>query len=156
MTDPETILRAARSILVVDWPAKDLPETLARAGHAVHVKSGPGPGDYIEYRVQDDGSVARPRVARPERVDLVHVYRPLEELSGFVALARDLGATTVWYLSGLAPDGTRDRTGCWLPPEATAAARRLVETAGLAYVDRPYVVDAVGVTRGSPGPGAGG
>jgi hypothetical protein len=34
MTDTDTILQTARSVLVVDWPMKDLPETLVRAGYA--------------------------------------------------------------------------------------------------------------------------
>ena len=158
MTDPEAILRATRSILVVDWPTRDLPESLTRAGYAVYVKSGPGPDDDVEYTVRDDGSVARLRVPRPERVDLVHVYRPLEELPGFVALALDLGATTIWVLSGLAADGSRDPAGCWLPPEASAAARQLVETAGLAFLDHPSITEAVrrsGGPRVSGAPGRG-
>lgn len=153
MTDAATILAAVRSILVVDWPTKDLPETLVRAGYAVFVKSGPGPDDFVEY-AQVDGAVGREQTARPTRVDLVHVYRPLEELPGFVELAVDLGASTVWVLSGLAPDGTRDRTGCWLPPEASATARRLVEAAGLVYLDRPYILDAVLAASGTRAPGA--
>jgi predicted CoA-binding protein len=143
MTDAETILLAARSVLVVDWPTKDLPETLARAGYAVYVNSGPEPNDYVEYTVQDDGSVGRLRVARPERVDIVHVFRPLDELPGFVELALDLGATAVWYLSGLAADGTREPTGCWLPADRSAESRRIVESAGLTYIDRPSILDAV-------------
>ena len=148
MTDAETILRAAQSILVVDWPTKELPETLVRAGYAVHVKSGPAPDDYVEYTVQDDGSIARLRVARPQRVDIVHVYRPIEELAGFVGLALELGATTVWILSGFAADGSRAPAGCWLPPEASVAARQLVEAAGLVYLDHPPIAEAVRVSGG--------
>ena len=143
MTDTDTILRTARSVLVVDWPTKDLPEKLVRAGYAVFVKSGPGPDDFVAYEIADDGSIRRDRIGRPERVDLVHVYRPVEELPGFVDLAVSLGASTVWLLSGLAEGGARDPQGCWLPPERSAEARRMVEAAGLAYIERPTIVEAV-------------
>ena len=45
MTDADAILRSAESILVIDWPTEELPETLARAGYVVVVKAGPGPDD---------------------------------------------------------------------------------------------------------------
>ena len=154
MTDAATILRRVGSVLVVDWPTKDLPETLAGAGYVVFVKGGPGPDDYVEYSVRDDSAVKRQPIGRPERVDLVHVYRPIDELPGFVTLALELGATTVWVLSGLASDGTRDPTGCWLPPDASAAARQLVETAGLVYLDHPYIADVVRAVGGTRAPGA--
>ena len=143
MTDTDTILRTARSVLVVDWPTKDLPETLVHAGYAVFVKSGPGPDDFVAYERGDDGSIRRDQIGRPERVDLVHVYRPVEELPGLVDLAVSLGASTVWLLSGLGEDGARDPQGCWLPPERSAEARRIVEAAGLVYIERPTIVEAV-------------
>lgn len=33
----DEILRATQSVLVVDWPSRDVPDTLARAGYDVHV-----------------------------------------------------------------------------------------------------------------------
>jgi len=36
------LLKAARTILVIDWPSKELPEVLALAGFQVVVHSGPG------------------------------------------------------------------------------------------------------------------
>jgi len=143
MTDAETILRAAESILVVDWPTEELPETLARAGYVVVVKGGPGPNDYVEYAAIEGGSFRLRPLGRPDRVDLVHVFRPIEELPGFVELAVELGATAIWYLSGLAPDGTRDPAGCWLPADRSAEARRIVESAGLTYVERPLILEAI-------------
>lgn len=143
MTDAETVLRTVRSILVVDWPIKELPETLARTGYAVLVKSGPSPDDYVEYATRDDGSVGRLPMTRPNQVDLVHLFRPLDELPGFVELAVGLGATSLWVLSGLGPDGTRDPVGCWLPADRSAEARRIVESAGLVYVERPFILEAV-------------
>jgi hypothetical protein len=143
MTDTDTILRTARSVLVVDWPTKDLPETLFWAGFAVFVKSGPGPDDFVVYEPADDGSIRRDRIGRPEHVDLIHVYQPVNELPAFVELAVALGGTTVWILSGLGDDGARDPQGCWLPPERSAEARRIVEAAGLDYIERPSILEAI-------------
>jgi hypothetical protein len=143
MTDAETILRSAESILVIDWPTEELPETLARAGYVVVVKGGPGSDDYVEYVAIGDGSVRLRPLGRPDKIDVVHVYRPLEELPGFVDLAVELGATTVWILSGLASAGTRDPLGSWLPSDQSAEARRMVESAGLAYIDRPAILEAI-------------
>jgi predicted CoA-binding protein len=143
MTEVETILRATASILVVDWLTKALPETLARAGYKVVVKSGPRPDDYVEYATQGDGSIRRLPTGRPEHIDVVHVFRPIEELPVFVGLAGELGATTVWVLSGLADDGTRDADGCWLPADRSDEARRIVESAGMTYVQRPTILEAV-------------
>jgi predicted CoA-binding protein len=88
-----------------------VPDTLAGAGYAVFVKNGPGPEDF--------------NPAPPEHIDLVYCHRPLEELPGIVAQAKELGAQAVW---------------CQSPsPEA----RRLVESAGLRYFGEEYIADAV-------------
>jgi hypothetical protein len=58
-----------------------------------------------------------------------------------------VGARTVWIQSGRAEDGSKDREGCWLAPDEAAGARAMVESAGLAYVDQPYLAGAVR-TRG--------
>jgi hypothetical protein len=143
MTAADTILRTAQTVLVIDWPTKDLPETLVRAGHDVFVKSGPGPTDFVAYELGDDGLIRRRPSDPPARVDLVHVYRPIDELSGYVDLAVELGATTVWILSGRRPDGSHDPVGCWLPSDQSADARRTVESAGLTYIESPAIVEAV-------------
>jgi hypothetical protein len=64
---------------------------------------------------------------RPAHVDLVYVHRPLDELPGILALARDLGAHTIWYQSGVDDTGARDSRGCWVPPEESDRARALVD-----------------------------
>ena len=149
MTDPAAILGAATHILVVDWPTRDVPDALARAGLEVVVRGGPGPGDYVAYEVVDGGEVVERRTGRPpERSDLVYTYRPLDELPEIVDQARGLGAGAVWIHSGLVADGERDPTGCWLADDDAAAARAIVESAGLVYVDSPYIAD---VARGLGG-----
>jgi hypothetical protein len=47
--DSTEILKHARTILLIDWLSKDLPETLTRAGFRVFVHAGPGPDDYSVY-----------------------------------------------------------------------------------------------------------
>ena len=143
MTDVESILAGARSFLAVDWPTRDVPDTLARAGYEVVVHGGPGPEDYTAYEVAG-GEVVERRVGRPPaHADVVYTFRPLAELPEIVAMAQSLGAATVWLQSGLSADGVKDREGCWLPAEAAAGARALVEAAGLVYVDQPYIAGAI-------------
>ena len=124
----EDILAATKVVLLVDWPSRDVPDTLVRAGYEVVVHGGPAPDDYSTY-VVDDGEVVEQRTGRPpERADLVYSYRPVDELPEIVEEAQRIGAQAVWVQ---------------LPPEESQRARDIVETAGLAFVDGPYLPDAV-------------
>ena len=138
----DQVLGAARAVLVVDWPSREVPEALARAGLDVVVHGGPGPEDYTEHRLEDDDVVVRRRDRPPERADVVYSHRPLEELPEIVELGRALGAHAVWLQSGLSAPGVKDPTGCWMAPEESRRAREVVESAGMAYVDDSYIVDA--------------
>jgi hypothetical protein len=71
-------------------------------------------------------------------------HRPLGELPGIVALAQQLGAKTVWCQSGVAGNGANDPKGCWVPEDKSQGARKIVESAGLAYIDDTYIADAIG------------
>lgn len=124
----EQILRAAKAVLVVDWPSRDVPDTLARAGYDVVVHGGPAPDDYSAYVVEDGEVVRRPTGAPPHHADLVYSYRPLAELPEITEAARALGAVAVWVE---------------LPAEESGAARAIVEGAGLAFIDGPSLPDAV-------------
>ena len=137
------ILRETGSVLVVDWPSKDVPETLTRAGYTVLVKGGPEPDNYRAYEVRDGEVVSRHTGEAPATVDLVYSYRPVEELPGIVAMAQHLGARAVWLQSGLVSDGTKAPDGCWMDQAASQAARAVVESAGLTYVEAPYIADEV-------------
>jgi predicted CoA-binding protein len=142
MSQAEQILAAASSIVLVDWPSRDVPDTLARAGYAVAVKGGPEPGNYSVYDVRDGEVLTRRAGQPPESADLVYSHRPVGELPGIVALAKQLGATAVWVQSGMASGGDKDPHGCWLPADAAAQARAIVEAAGLIYLQAPYIADA--------------
>ena len=48
--NPIEILRAVETVLVIDWPSKEVPELLARARLRVLVRGGPGPEDYSIYQ----------------------------------------------------------------------------------------------------------
>lgn len=115
MTEVEQLLEAASSVLIVDWPSKDVPDTLVRAGYTVMVKGGPEPDNYSVHDLSEGKVVQRAAGRRPEQVDLVYMHRPLEELPGIVAMATDVGAQAVWCQSGLASAGTNDPKGCWVP-----------------------------------------
>lgn len=142
MTDPAAVLAGATTILLVDWPTRDVPDALARAGLEVVVHGGPGPEDWFAYDVVE-GEVVERRTGRPpEHADLVYTYRPLDELPEIVDLARSVGAGAIWVHSGLTADGDPYPAGCWLAEEDAAAARGVVEGAGLVYVDQPYIADA--------------
>ena len=137
------ILAETRSVLVIDWPSRDVPASLAFGGFTVFVKGGPGPADYAAWELDAGEPVSRPLGREPDRVDLVYCHRPLGELPGIVALAVHLGARALWWQTGLTSDGGKDPSGCWAPPEESRRARDLADAAGLAYVADVYIADAV-------------
>lgn len=137
----QDLLRSVKTILVIDWPSRDVPESLARAGFSVIVKGGPGPRDYSAYEASD-GTVAVRRTGRaPEQADLIYSHRPLDDLPAIVGIAKGLGAKAIWTQSGMAAPGVKDPTACWLPAADFESARALVESAGLQYVAAPYIAD---------------
>ena len=146
-------LRGAQAVIVIDWPSKDVPDSLARAGLAVSVHGGPEPDNWSVQEVGADGEVVGRRTGvAPDRADVVYSHRPVEELPDIIAMAAQSGAGTVWLQSGEREAGVRDPKGCWLSDEDRALARALVEAAGLAYVDEPYIGDAARALAASPSP----
>jgi predicted CoA-binding protein len=140
---PEQILTSADSILVVDWPSRDVPETLTRAGYTVLVKGGPEPDNISAWQLRD-GEVVVAKLGRaPAHVDIVYAHRPLAELPGIVAMASRFAATTDWCQSGRSPAGAGDTTGIRYPDEEASQARAIVEQGGLHYVNAPYIADLV-------------
>jgi len=139
--EPEEVLRGAETIVLVDWPSSDVPDTLARAGYRVFVKGGPGPDDYNVREVRDGEVISTPAGHAPAHADLVYAFRPLGELPGIVDLARRAGAPVVWYQSGMTSAGARDPRACWMDEADSRTARGLVEGSGLTYVDSAYIAD---------------
>jgi predicted CoA-binding protein len=142
MTAAKEILEESGSVLVVDWPSQDVPDTLVRAGFSVTVKGGPGAASYTAHELAGDQVVTHPTEI-PAHIDLLYVHRPAEELAGLVMIARSLGTKAVWYQSGRAEGGASDPKGCWLPQAESSQARQTVESAELAYIDDVYIADAV-------------
>lgn len=143
MAEWEQILRSADSVLLVDWPSRDVPETLVRAGYQVFVKGGPGPDDYTAQELRGEEVLARPVSRAPEHADLVYSCRPSEELPDVTAIARQVGATAVWYQSGRDSAGAPDPRGFSMTWVESQVARAIVESAGLTYVEGPYIADTV-------------
>jgi predicted CoA-binding protein len=137
------ILAETKVVLVVDWPSRDVPDSLVRAGFTVIVHGGPGPRDYRRYELNGNDVVAGPAGPCPARADLIYSHRPMSELSTIAALARTMGAKGVWSQSGLDADGSKDPKGCWLPEAELLQARHIVEAAGLQYLAAPYIADVV-------------
>src|SRR6266568_5486588 len=123
------ILAEMRNVLVIDWPSRDVPASLAFGGFTVFVKGGPGPADYAAWELDAGEPVSRPLGREPERVDLVYCHRPFGELPGIIALAGRLGARALWWQTGLTSGGGKDPAGCWAPPEQSRQARDLADAA---------------------------
>lgn len=147
------VLRSARRIVIMDWPSRDVPDTLVRAGYEVTVYGGPAPDDIFVDELRRPGEqpgnwgggdiVSRRTGVPPEHADVVYDFRPFEEFGGIVDLARRFGARLVWHQSGVGPGGERDPLGCAISPEESVERRHIAETAGLSYVDDAYLPDVI-------------
>jgi predicted CoA-binding protein len=143
MIDADRILTTAETVLLVDWPSRDVPDTLSRAGYTVLVKGGPAPDDFSAYEVSE-GQVVEQRTGKlPTHADLIYAHRPLGELSAIAAMGHQIGAAVLWWQSGLDDTGTRNPHGCWAPADHSQRARSIAEAAGLDYIDDVYIADAV-------------
>ena len=143
MADIAALLSATKTVLLVDWPSRDVPDTLARHGFTVISDEGPRSSAYMAYEADRDEVRVRPLEGPPATADLVYAHRPIDELPGIVETAKRLGARAVWLQSGRDSSGAKDPRGVWLPQEESRKAREIVESAGLTYLDTPYIVDAV-------------
>ena len=143
------MFKTVDTVLVIDWPTKQVPEMLTLAGFHVVVRGGPGPEDYTAYELNDGKLVVRHLGRPPERADLIYSYRPVSELPETIATAKDLHARTIWTQSGLSSAGVNDPEGCWVPEEELRLARNLVQSAGLDYVTEPYIGDVAREIRAS-------
>jgi len=129
MPDPEEILRAARHIVVQDFPTRDVPDALTRAGFTVTIYGGPDEADVVASELSDGGVVHRPVGRYPDAADLFYTYRPTAELDGIIAEAERLGARTIWRQPPVGADDDPD----------AAVWRARVESAGLRYLDAPRI-----------------
>lgn len=139
MAEVSELLAKVKTVLLVDWPSRDVPDTLALGGYTVFSEEDK-PRLY-----EADGSSVRVREVEqlPDRADLVYTHRPIDELPGIVEAARSSGAKAIWLQSGRTEIGAKDPRACWFSREDSARARQIVEAASLEYVESPYIADAV-------------
>ena len=140
MTDVATLLAGTKTVLLIDWPSRDVPDTLARSGFAV--VSNDGPDEYNAYDVEGGEVRVRDVGQLPKTADLLYTHRPIDELPEIVDTAKAVGAKAVWIQSGRDKTGAKDPRGCWLSEAESAKARKVVEEAGLTYIEAPYIADA--------------
>jgi predicted CoA-binding protein len=139
--DPKTLLASARSILVIDWPSRDVPDALVGVGFEVIVKGGPGPEDYFAHENSKGKMVSR-RIGRPpDHAELVYSYRPLGELPQIIEVAKSIGAKAIWTQSGRSASGVNDPKGCWLSDSDRNSAANLIHSAGLTHISEPYIAE---------------
>jgi predicted CoA-binding protein len=124
------VLQQTSSILLIDYPGRVVPDTLARSGFDVTAHEGPGPEEYYRYSVDGDEIAKSQGAGPPAAVDLVFSHRPLDELAPIVEEAVRLGARALWQHPGYTSEERRQ-------------AEALATAAGLVYVDEPYILDAV-------------
>jgi len=130
MTTAIDILRGAQRVVVQDYPSKEIPDALTRAGLVVMIYGGPDEADVVTSELVDGDVVCRPVGRRPEAADLLFVYRPLSEIDGILADARRMGVRTIWRQPNI--EGEDRDAVAW---------RAGVEAAGLAYLDAPDIVE---------------
>jgi predicted CoA-binding protein len=147
MTDVSKLLAGTKTVLLIDWPSRDVPDTLARSGFTV--VSNDGPDEYNAYEMHGGEVSVRDVGQLPKTADLVYTHRPIDELPEIVDTAKSVGAKAVWFQSGRDSSGAKDPHGCWLPQEESRKAREIVERAGLSYVEAPYIAEAVRARRTS-------
>jgi predicted CoA-binding protein len=134
MTDVSRLLAETRTVVLVDWPSREVPDTLARRGFTVIASEGAE--TYTAYEAEGNEVRTRSVDRLPQSAELVYAYRPIDELPDIVQMATAVGATTVWLHA----------EGDLAPADATRA-RELVERAGLVFVAGPSIVDAARAFR---------
>jgi CoA binding domain len=139
----QSILRNSSTILLVDWPNVRLPITLLKRGFIVYGRSPKGyseaellsepppgtdsiPIDVGEEREQKGFLVFRRLEGVPSRVDIVHIYRPAEELKQIIeSVAVTLNAKVIWLQ----------------PPVRSNEARVLASEHGFGFIEGVDIID---------------
>src|SRR2546423_15119405 len=95
MIDSNRVLQAAKSVLVIDWPLVEVPETLARAGYTTVEHGGPEPDNYSAYELSGGEGVMRRLRGAPEHPRPVYTPPPPRPLPENDQVAQQLGATAL-------------------------------------------------------------
>ena len=128
MTDV-SLLAETKTVVLVDWPSREVPDTLARRGFTVIANEGPE--TYTAYEAHAGDVRTRSVTGLPQSAELVYAYRPIDELPDIVQIAAAVGATVVWLDSASR-----------LAPADVVRARELVEEAGFVFVTESSILDA--------------
>lgn len=139
MTEASDLLAQVKTVLLIDWPSRDVPDALALGGFTVFSEEDKP----RLYEADSEKVVAREVERLPDHADLVYAHRPIDELPDIVSTARSLGAKAVWLQSGRDETGAKDPRACWFSPDDSRRAREIVEGASLDYIEAPYIADAV-------------
>lgn len=131
MTDSDEILRNVRHVVVQDFPSRDIPDALTRAGLRVTIYGGPAEADVVSSELDGDEVVHRQIGSYPDDADLFYTYRPLAEIDAIIEEAQRLGVSTIWRQPEVDSDDVD--ADVW---KAHAKA------AGLTYVDSPTIDEA--------------
>ena len=122
MTEPAELLRNSPTILLIDWPSREVPDSLARAGHRVVSHDGPDDADYNVYELSEGKVEPRAAGGPPEHADLVYATGRSTSC-GHRRQAVALGARTAGR-SGLARNGEPDRRGLAVDRRPVGSADR--------------------------------
>ena len=141
------VLAEVHDVVLHNWPSRDVPDTLVRAGFAVTVYGGPEPDDISAHELAGDELIIRKTGTPPARADVVYVFpwpgfEVERDLPAVASRARELGAATLWYQSGRTSDGTPNPEACWLPSGEAALINSIVKHAGLRPVYDAYIADS--------------
>jgi predicted CoA-binding protein len=121
---PENILKAAKIILLVDWPDAGVARALVNAGFTVYSYS---PDYYAEAKKNGEGRLDFYKIDnKPAFVDIVNIFRPEAEIDGiFEKHVLPLHAKTVWMQ----------------PPLNSAAGKKLAAENHLQFVEGVAIAD---------------
>ena len=103
--NPKEILRAARNILLIDWPNTDVPKTLVSNGFTVFCYS---PGRYTRAEMAEGQLAFRELNGLPTAIDIVNIYRPEQEHVDIISNhALPLSAKVIWLHPPIISEKTR-------------------------------------------------
>ena len=148
MNNHSSILNEAHDVVLHNWPSRDVPDTLVRAGFGVTVYGGPEPDDISVCELVDGNIINRKTGTPPTRADLMYVFPwpgfdLRRDLPQVVSNAKTLGASILWYQSGHNSDGSNSSDGCWLPDADAVLVQSIAATSGLACVHDAYIAEEV-------------
>jgi predicted CoA-binding protein len=137
----QNLLKSSSTILLIDWPNVQLPHALLKQGFEVYGRSPggyskaeflsevPSDGKAIPIGDNEQGFIRFNRVERgPDRVDIIHIFRPAEELKELIEKVVGPHKAKVLWLQ---------------PPVTSDEARQLADERGIAFVEGIEIIDVI-------------